>query len=63
MSGAGLSLLIYLLIGVILINIAEKQAEKDGKKPAPPLVYMVLVMAWPLVVFFAIQDMKKKRGR
>lgn len=63
MSKTTLFILLYITIGVFIINIAANQMEKSTGQRLKASIYILLIIAWPLVFYCALLIANKRRGK
>lgn len=54
MSNKTLLILLYATIGVFITNIAANQMEKSTGQRIKAGIYILLIIAWPLVFYYAL---------
>lgn len=54
MTKTTLFILLYITIGVFIINIAANQMEKSTGQRLKAGIYILLIISWPLVFYYAL---------
>jgi len=63
MTKTTLFILLYITIGVYITNIAANQMEKSTGQRIRAGIYILLIIAWPLVFYYALLVANKCRRK
>lgn len=61
MTKTTLFILLYITIGVFLTNIATDTMEKKEGRRIKPALYILLVISWPIVFYYALLTARKRK--